>query len=234
MRKRPWTFAALVILATLALAGPASAVPTEIGKWNFDETGSGTTAWDSALTPNAENGTVGPDVTMNVIGVGSSTGYQFPVAEVGPNPDRLVNMGDPAALDPGTQVVHVLVQLKTTNGDGNVVQKGQALDTGGFWKLELNAGRPNCVFKDDAGVQVTKQHTTLVDDDVAHNVTCHRTATGVSIEVDGSTLSNTGATGNISNAKPFVVGGKASCNGTTVDCDYYEGWIGKVIYSTGT
>jgi hypothetical protein len=58
---------------------------------------------------------------------------------------------------------------------------------------------------------------------------CHR-STGVTIIVDGGTPRTVAhATGNIANTKPLAIGGKAVCNGTTIQCDYFVGLLDRAV-----
>ena len=67
-----------------------------------------------------------------------------------------------------------------------------------------------------------------------HTVQCVRTETRVSQYVDGVlVVTRAFRTGPINNAKPFVIGGKQSCNNVTVSCDYYTGKIDYVKITQG-
>lgn len=69
-----------------------------------------------------------------------------------------------------------------------------------------------------------------LNDGAWHTVRCERTADRVAMTVDAGTGAQItrralGITGNIANASPLTIGGKASCNQTTVTCDYFTGDI---------
>jgi hypothetical protein len=57
-----------------------------------------------------------------------------------------------------------------------------------------------------------------------HTVRCVRTASSVTMYVDGKQTRRTNRhTGTLNNTMPWTVGGKPNCNGGTVDCDYFAG-----------
>src|SRR5919108_1144927 len=81
------------------------------------------------------------------------------------------------------------------------------------------------MFKGSAGRAAVKSIQTVWDH-VWHTIRCERRATAVTITVDGGTPRRTvGATGNIANNKPLAIGGKAACDATTIQCDYYVGLL---------
>ena len=52
----------------------------------------------------------------------------------------------------------------------------------------------------------------------------------MTIIVDGGTPRTVAhATGNIANNQPLAIGGKAACNGTTIQCDYYVGLLDRAV-----
>ena len=56
----------------------------------------------------------------------------------------------------------------------------------------------------------------------------------VTMYVDGvKTGRSSKPTGTLNNNKPWVLGGKDSCNGTTVTCDYFAGNIDYVKLTKG-
>jgi concanavalin A-like lectin/glucanase superfamily protein len=67
-----------------------------------------------------------------------------------------------------------------------------------------------------------------------HTVRCVRTATSVTMYVDGKQTSRSARrTGNVNNTMPWTVGGKPNCNGSTVDCDYFAGDVDYVRLTKG-
>ncbi len=109
----------------------------------------------------------------------------------------------------------------------NVLQKGQSGTKGGFYKVEINRGKVVCLFRGSGG-QAAIGSPKLWDGKL-HTVTCDRTATGVTMTVDGRQTARTNRrTGTIGNTAPLVIGGKPWCNQTTVECDYYAGFVGRV------
>jgi Cytochrome c oxidase caa3 assembly factor (Caa3_CtaG) len=49
----------------------------------------------------------------------------------------------------------VVVRYRSTHGDGNLVEKGQAASSGGQVKLEQVSGRLSCQFKTSSGAATT-------------------------------------------------------------------------------
>ena len=224
-RTRLTLLALFVALATaVGFATPASATATTtVGLWNFSERSG--PAIDSAGSP--QNGTVGRLIQRN----GST--YRFPTTQGLPANDHLVIVGNNNVLNPGTSDFAVTVRFKTARVNSNVVQKGQAATSGGFWKVEIHNGLATCQFQGSSGHRAVLS-TTRVDNAVWHTVRCDRTASGVSISVDGTrqrTLS--GPTGFIANTVAMAIGGKSQCNQTTVGCDFFAGEISYVRVQKG-
>ena len=54
-------------------------------------------------------------------------------------------------------------------------------------------------------------------------LTCVRTATAVTLYVDGVFMNRKrGVTGRIDNKQPLTIGGKTECDQVTVTCDYFS------------
>jgi hypothetical protein len=137
-------------------------------------------------------------------------------------------------LNPGTSDFAVTVRFKTARVASNVVQKGQAGTSGGYWKVEIHNGLATCQFHGSTGQQRAVLSKSRVDNAVWHTVRCDRTASGVSISVDGTrqrTLS--GPTGFIANTLQMSIGGKSQCNQSTVGCDFFAGEISYVRVQKG-
>ena len=96
---------------------------------------------------------------------------------------------------------------------------------GGYFKWQLPKGVVKCLFRGSAGT-VTAGSVTPINDGQWHTVRCERTATAVTMTVDGEvTRRKSGATGNIANSKPLSIGGKVACDQVDVTCDY---WVGRI------
>jgi hypothetical protein len=178
--------------------------------------------------PNHLSGTIGSAVQTGV-NAGGAKAYRWSSKNMaGRHPERLVKVSS-SLLNPGKAAFVVKIRLRTGAGDQNIVQKGQATTSGGMWKIDMVKGHVHCTFKGSRGrVGVTSRKR--VWDSVWHTVRCVRRSTGVSIKVDGGTSRRTaGATGRIANSSPVSIGGKASCDPPTVECDYYVGLLDRVV-----
>lgn len=237
MLRRSLTLALPAAALTLGvlLAQPAVA-STHSVTWNMNETG-GRVMHAAGAGP---DGTIGAHVQVGV-STGAGRGYRFPApAPTRQDPARLVTVTDNAAaagfLDPHGAPITITVRLKPGSGQYNVLQKGQATTAGGYYKMEVNgAGRtpgiPDCNFGDGAhSAQVA--WPSRIDNGSFHTVVCSKTATRVSIRVDGGkAVSKAAAIGSISNTYALSIGGKVSCNGGTVDCDYLEATVDRAAVS---
>ncbi len=135
-------------------------------------------------------------------------------------------------LNPGARDYAVTVRFRTTTTAGNIIQKGQALTPGGFFKWQIPAGRLSCLFlsRDSQGNVVGQREVhapRALNDGSWHTVRCEKTVDQVTMTIDGSTVvrSGTGPIGPIANTMPLSIGGKYQCDEVTVDCDYFVGDI---------
>jgi hypothetical protein len=218
----------------LSWALPASALGAVVGDWQLNETSRPTSAVDGS--GNGLHGNVGDDV---VLGEATPTGgraYRFRGDWWVVNDERLVLWGDNAQLDPGTGPYAVTIRIKTSAPNTNLIQKGQANQKGGFWKLEIHNSRPTCHFTDAnrvtraIGFKKSTNPAANVADGDWHTLRCERTTTGVRLTIDygePGAISNflRGANGRVDNARPLALGGKVDCNGSSITCDYYAGAV---------
>jgi len=214
---------------TLAVAAPASAAT--LADWEMNEGPGATTMIDAS---GHVNGTIGSAVQTGVTFNGA-TGYQWPFASPTappPKPERIVQANS-NSLNPGSGTYTVSVRFRTNQHFGNMVQKGQAGASGGYFKIENPNGRINCVFRgrNSSGTLVRKavQAPTATSDNAWHTATCTRTTAGVTLSIDGNVVGTAkGNTGNISNTRPISIGGKLNCDQVKTTCDYFTGsmdWV---------
>jgi hypothetical protein len=226
-RRRGYLLAVVLLTAT-ASAGVDSAfgATTTVADWEMNEPSGSTTMRDSGGSN--LSGTIGSAVQTGVV-VSGATGYRWSGQnKAGYHPERLVTVQS-SLLNPGTGGFAVTIRLYTGAGDQNILQKGQSRTAGGMFKIDMLRGRVICTFKGSSGRAAIGSSQTVWDH-VWHTVRCERRSTGVSIIVDGGTpRTNAGATGNIANNKPLSIGGKAACDGTTVQCDYYVGVLDRAV-----
>jgi hypothetical protein len=211
--------------------GASADATVVLAQWNMDEAAGATTMADSG--PGAMNGAIGSAVQTGVV-VNGATAYRW--SSVQPNqppakPERLVVV-DNAALNPGTRDYAVTFRYRSTYKFGNIIQKGQAHVSGGYFKVEQPGGHLNCFFTGRGGKASFKSPYTT-NDGQWHVVRCERTATQVALYVDGVLIGATvHATGNISNTTPLTIGGKLNCDNITITCDYFAGDIDNVTIQT--
>ncbi len=167
-------------------------------------------------------------------GVANRTAYRFSTGTTLPQDRRLVTVASTSRLNPGAGRYAATVRFKTGRASSNVVQKGQSGTSGGFWKLEIHNGLASCVFRGGNGQQRGVWSTSKVSNGAWHTVRCDRTSSSVSITVDGRTQRTlNGPTGTISNTWPVSIGGKSSCNGSSIGCDFFAGDIDYVRIQKG-
>lgn len=102
-------------------------------------------------------------------------------------------------------------------------------------------GVPHCEFQGTSGTgSVTwkappNDGTNQINDGSVHEITCMKTDTQVSISVDGKpAVAKPVNVGSIApSGWPLSIGGKSRCNGTTVDCDYYNGGMNFALVTVG-
>jgi concanavalin A-like lectin/glucanase superfamily protein len=181
------------------------------------------------------DGSIGSAVATGVTHAGA-TAYRFSYAapdQTPAEPDRLVMVNN-AVLNPGTRSFAVTIRYRTHHVGGNMVQKGQAQTSGGYFKLEApdQAGNMRCEFEGSLGT-VSVSSGEALNDGRWHTVHCRRTRAGLTMTVDGViTDRQFGRTGNISNSLPLTIAGKPNCD-TTSTCDYFAGDIDYVTIQAG-
>jgi concanavalin A-like lectin/glucanase superfamily protein len=213
----------------LTTAGVASA-STGVLDLELNEASSAGTAVDSS--GHHHNGQIGSRVRM---GGGHAT---FPVlardASLGSAPLVKVPDARDGSLDPGKGAFTIVIRYRTTHGYGNILQKGQATSAGGQVKLQQPGGRLTCMFRTAGGMATAGSGSVNMRSGAWHTVRCVRTATSVTMYVDGKrTGRSTHHTGNLDNSMPWTIGGKPVCNGTSVDCDYFAGDVDYVRLTKG-
>ena len=142
------------------------------------------------------------------------------------------------SLDPGAGPFSVEVRFRTTllsDETPNLLQKGQSGAAGGQVKLPAEPRKARLHVQDVA--RHRHRHVfsaAVVADGSWHVVRCDRTATSVTVFVDGvQSALRTAATGSLDNTKPWVLGGKQQCDARSVDCDYFAGDVDYVRLTKG-
>jgi len=232
MRKMWGSSVAIAFGVGLLVAAPASAAT--IVDWEMNEGSGATVMADSA---GHVNGTIGSAVQTGV-SVSGATVYRWAFTSPTnppPKPQRLVQANS-SQLNPGSGNYTVELRYRTTKHFGNIVQKGQAGSTGGYFKLENPGGHLNCVFRgrNSAGALVRKdvESPAVLSDGNFHTAICARTAKALTLTIDGSVVATAnGSTGTISNTRPITIAGKINCDQVKTTCDYYTGDIDYIKIS---
>lgn len=218
---------ALLVVSAASLFNEAHAV-TGDAEWRMEEAVDATVMLDSTSD---HDGSIGRRVTL------TGHAYVFPGATPATQggagayqPGRLVQVPEDNALDPMNGAYSVALRFKMPRNrhehTPNVIQKGQANQPGGYWKLAISHGWPRCHFRDADGntAAVGFVHGLTeykVNDSEWHTLTCERLADGRSrVTLDGTVRTSRSTTGTLNNARPLVIGGKLDCASDTTGCDY--------------
>jgi hypothetical protein len=209
-------------------AGPAAAATSFGAQWNMNEL-SGTTMVDSS--GNGNNGT-----TYNV--TRTSAGYSFN------GTTSKVVVVNSSSLNPGASNFSYSVQVQTSRvppsgTDYDLIRKGISSTSGGEYKLEIvysnGLGKAFCLAKDNLKVLATVKGTTNVADGNLHTLTCKKTSTGLTLQVDTlapRTKVVSSGLGAISNTSPLTISAKTpTIKG--VDGDFYSGVMRSASLSLG-
>jgi hypothetical protein len=226
MFRRP-AITAAIGLATGAIAitlgaGPAAAATVFGAQWSMSNP---STMVDTFGSP-PNNGT-----TYNITSSGG--GYSFNGS------NSKVVVPDSPGLNPGTNDFSYSVQVQTSRvppsgTDYDLIRKGISSTAGGEYKLEIvystTGGKAFCLAKDNAKVSATVKGTTNVTDGQVHTLTCKKTSTGLTVDVDGATRTKAASLGSISNSSPLTISAKTP-NITGVNGDFYFGTMFRASLS---
>ncbi len=188
--KRPFGILGTATVIVFFVVPTAHAAPTIVSSWNMDET-SGRKMLDQKDSNDGR--TTGVTRTHRR---GSHLSYGFNLTSV----QSSVRVPNNASLNPGSADVSFKLHLKTTavSGTGafdfDVLRKGFKDGTKEKYRLEMvpsaKGAKASCVFVGDLGKGVVKSAGGL-NDGAWHAVTCAKTATTVSVTVDGVTTTKT-------------------------------------------
>lgn len=226
--------AALAVGALIGGASPAFAIASRtVAFYSMDEPAGSTQLRDSS--GNGRHGSIGADVASGTVYQGA-TAQRF--ATHLPSQGAFAGHTDavPHTTDfnPDSGDFSIEIRLRTTYSFGNIMQKGQGATVGGYWKLENPGGLPRCLFRGGNGDSRTGYSNVDITDGQWHTIRCNRTSSYVEMWVDGVRQSRlSGSTGTISNGTDLSIGGKRSCDGRTVTCDYFIGDIDYVRIEKG-
>lgn len=216
----------LTAVGLVAVGVPASAgaaTMTTLARWSMNESPGSHTLVDSS--GHGMNGTIGSEVVLN----GAVHTFRFLKPNTPPAHPQHIDVVNDSRLNPGTREYSITIRARWTSALGNIVQKGQAGATGGYFKLQATNGLVQCLFRGSLGSGGVGSKRAL-NDGRWHVITCTRTATAVSMTVDGVvTMTIMHATGSVSNSVPLTIAGKSNCDQVKITCDYFAGQIDYVL-----
>ncbi len=224
----------LVAAATCLLSAPAQADgDSTIAFWDMSERPGSTVLVDQS--GHGVNGDIASGIKLGNVDSGTgATFFKWPFAPPNTTPPtspRLIRISDDRT-NPGTADFTVAMRYRTTQNFGNVMQKGQNGNKGGYWKIEIPNGHVTCLFKGQSG-SVLVNSSIILNDGMWHTIVCSRTPSGATMVIDGTTTrKKAGFAGNISNKVPMTIGGKTNCDQVTVTCDFFTGDIDWVKLSS--
>lgn len=236
----------LALLAVPVVAAPAVAAPAVepgpalVARYNFDGGAvegriSDLSGRGSALTVRgANNGAM----SFPTLGAGRYAAFPAPCAANAPSCAKaLLEAPDDADLDPGTRGFRWAASVRLTRaqltGSANVMQKGVAT-ADSQWKMQIGGptGRAQCVMvARGSGQTFSALSARPVIDGNWHRVVCERTATALTVSVDGVQGERVAvpATLSVENNLPMRVGGPNFAPGA----DMYHGQIDDVYAQLG-
>jgi hypothetical protein len=214
----------MTLLAVAAATAGVTAAPAEAATvrahWGFNEPGTPTTAFDDS--GNNNNGS-------NTAIVGTGDGYTF-------NGSRsAVIVPNSPMLNPGTAdfsfAVTLLTTLPAAGADYDIIRKGLASTSGGEYKIEIinvnGQAKALCLVKDAAKHVASLRWAPAggLADGRQHTITCSKTSTGVTLQVDAlapRTKTNANGIGSISNTTSLFIGVKAASGGDAFSGTLYD------------
>jgi hypothetical protein len=208
---------AVMVVLDVVLAVPAFATGT-VAQWGMDELAGSSMNDSSGMSNNAAITNVTLGATGFTGGVGDYA-YTFD----GTSSRALVPAS--TSLNPGASDVTITLHINTTFRPGtgpfdfDLVRKGGGFSVELYPKKGLAQGK--CKFSGTGGKLVLQAGPDLVDG-AWHTIVCAKTSTGISLTVDGTVFTKSGAVGSISNKSPVAVGWQ------TDSTDFYHGLMDDV------
>jgi hypothetical protein len=226
--------------ATARAAAPVSRAATGwtlVARYGFDGARGG------LITDESGNGhtlrlITGNGGTVSMVRHGAGRALRFPAKCAAPRrcPHAALQSPSAGALNPGTRPISygakVLLDRSQTSKGQNVVQKGYSA-TSSQYKLQVDgvAGRASCVLVGARpGIKLVTS-TVSVADGRWHTVECRRTATALTVLVDGAVRGNRAIAADLSvaNDRPLSIGAK----GAYSDNDQFQGILDDVWVRIG-
>ncbi|MEU8616043.1 LamG-like jellyroll fold domain-containing protein [Actinoplanes sp. NPDC048791] len=231
------TVAAARTAADAAKASRAATGGTLVARYGFDG-GRATSITDESGNGHTLRLITGNGGTVSMVRRGQGHALRFPGKCTGKKrcPHAALQSPSAANLNPGTRAISygakVLLSRSQTSKGQNVVQKGYSA-TSSQYKLQVDgaAGRASCVLVGARpGIKLVTS-TVSVADGTWHAVECRRTATALTVLVDGAVRGNRAIAAGLSvaNDRPLSIGGK----GAYSDNDQFQGTLDDVWVRIG-
>lgn len=209
--------AAVALSGSYAAAEAAASMTQSV--WHMDER-SGTVMADSTGTA---NGTLYHVALANPGFLGTAFGFN--------GTSSYVSVPSRPALNPGSAAISFTVHVKTGSlplqGDFDLLRKGAYPNQ--FYKLEiLKSGVAFCQFRGSTAGGTTRSVSGGPDlaDQRWHTVTCGKTATAITLHIDGVAHVKQASIGSVAGTEPIVIG--AHPGG-----DFYKGLLDEVSVTIG-
>jgi hypothetical protein len=196
----------MACVPVLAFAGEAQAA-TLVAQWHMEETG--------RLVDSSGKGNDGTTTAITATTGSPGKGYRFN------GRTSVASVPDSASLDPGSATLRITAKVRFTVVpsasvvDYDLVRKGLAGTVGGDWKMEIfppSSGSPvgpaYCLFQDANRKSAFIRDTRNLADGQWHTISCVKTATSISVIVDGVAKTKAVTLGSINNNKPVTIGMK--------------------------
>ena len=228
--RRMVSIVSIAFAANVAFAVPGHASTT--ASYGMDET-SGTTMRGEG----GPDGAISGDVDLNISGA-TAGGYQFNT-NVGncDSSGHVTGTGHvviPAnsIFSPGTQAFSFSIWVNTTAVPGTGNCDYDVFRRGNIYKLELlpystNKAFPMCRWKGSAA-GVSLKPKVQVNDGDWHQITCQRTASGVTEILDGTKIASSST-----NVGSLVSSGKVFVASKPANADYYVGQLDDFSFVVG-
>ena len=233
---------AVPVIPAVAYAQTAATAPTTVAKYTFDKgASSGRIAENSGRGVSLKIRTVDGGAVKFPAASGGGKYIGFPAhcvpSATKPCPRALLEGADDPDLDPVRRQFRygatIYVQKWQVHGSANVMQKG-VVSTESQWKLQIGevTGRAQCVVVGRGSTQtyIARAGVTVADGKW-HRVMCLRTATVLTVFVDGRNRGHVAlpSTLDISNNLPLRIGGPNFSAGS----DMYNGFLDDAYVALG-
>jgi len=180
---------------------PVAAGPHPVAVWHMDEPAGSTVAHDPI---GAHDGTM-HSVTAGIAPGFLGTAFSF-------NGAGWISVPSAPALNPQSANFTVTIHLRAVDTpatpDWDLIRKGLFTSAGGEFKVEFQpTGQASCGYMGSQGSSELIAGPAL-DDGAWHTIQCVKTATSITLIVDGQAASKPAKIGSISNSADLVIGAR--------------------------